>query len=185
LLLGQAPDADPAAALAVRLAALHQEQPNPLLRPAPAPEQRQQQLVAVESLLLLGRRDEALAQAVERQDWPTALMLASLAGPERYQETVRLYSQSLFAASSPMHLLAMVYSNQAVRTLFSAAVRSGPKFISQTAQGGTTVSRAAEEAGLFRHWRLTLAALLANKTAEWERSTQLLGYRLQSDFKVP
>jgi hypothetical protein len=166
--------------------------------------------IEIEHLLVSGRREEALTLAVDRQDWPLALMLASIAGAEKYQEVTKMYAQQAFPVNSAMQLLSLVYSNQAQEfistngqckpKLAGAAPGSGksgvnppgqPKFISTHGMidGKVVVDSIdqqqedpAKKMGIFGQWRYHLAALLSNKTSDWESLVRMMGNRLLVDY---
>jgi hypothetical protein len=195
--------------LVEKLSSLHKELPNPLLSRAPLTgEQRIRYETELESLLLTGKRDAALSLSLEKQDWPTAMMLAGTIGQDRYQEVMRIYASTCFSIAHPLYLSTMLFSGQAAKTLLTAATKSGPKFITTTTSASSapaSASKMNEEMSVFKNWKLSLAAIIANKTtthtthttttlgqhhaqahthhSAWEYPVQLLGYRLQSDFK--
>jgi hypothetical protein len=195
--------------LVEKLSSLHKELPNPLLSRAPLTgEQRIRYETELESLLLTGKRDAALSLSLEKQDWPTAMMLAGTIGQDRYQEVMRIYASTCFSIAHPLYLSTMLFSGQAAKTLLTAATKSGPKFITTTTSANSapaSASKMNEEMSVFKNWKLSLAAIIANKTtthtthttttlgqhhaqahthhSAWEYPVQLLGYRLQSDFK--
>ena len=66
----------------------------------------------LESLLLRGKRDEAVAAAVAHREWPIALLIASNCGPDEYREVTKAYATCTFPNASPLHLAALLFSNQ-------------------------------------------------------------------------
>ena len=149
-------------------------------------EQRGQYYNRLQTLLVEGNRDDALNFSIEQQDWTTAMMLASITGPQKYQEVIRLYSQSNFISGHPLHFMMMIYSNQANKSLVQSASKNLPKFIHTVnpADAANKFNAAQQEEALFKSWKTTLAGILANKTSDWEQLVHLLGYRLQQDYKV-
>jgi hypothetical protein len=154
-----------------------------------SPADRSQYLTTLEMHLISGQRDAALSLALTKQDWAMAMMLASMAGPEKYQEVVRLYSMHTFSSANPMYLLSMIFTNQAAKPLLSSGARNIPKFITNTAStaaanSNTTTAAVADDTVLIKNWKLSLSSILSNKTSDWTVLTQILGYRLQSDYQV-
>lgn len=142
-------------------------------------------IMNIETLLLRGQRDEALASAIEAQDWSMAMMLACVCGPEKYQEVVKSYAHTMFPQSSALHLLSMVYSNQGPKVIAynATTVANTAKFISPTI-GNSMKSEGQTISGLMTNWRSNLAGLLSNKTGEWEHLVKLFGSRLASEKHV-
>ena len=66
----------------------------------------------LEGLLLRGKREEAVAAAVGHREWPIALLIASNCGPEEYREVTKAYATCTFPNASPLHLAALLFSNQ-------------------------------------------------------------------------
>jgi hypothetical protein len=148
-------------------------------------------MMGIEALLLRGQREDALTAALEAQDWPMAMMLACVCGPEKYQEVVRSYAHVMFPQTSALHLLSMVYSNQGPKVIGynSAGAVHAAKFISPTTTATNTTTGGAKAegpalSGLMSNWRSNLAGLLANKTGEWEALVKLFGARLMNEKHV-
>lgn len=138
----------------------------------------------VENLLLRGKRDDAVTKAVEVQDWGLAMMLACVCGPEKYQEVVKAYSSAMFPDSSALHLLSMVYSNQGLKTISQAptTIPTGTKFMSPS--GDVLKGEENSTSGIVSNWRANLAALLSNKTGDWEMLVKTFGTRIQKESNV-
>ena len=66
----------------------------------------------IESYLLSGRREEAVSTAVLHKEWTLALLISSNCGEEEYREVSKAFAVATFPSSSPMHLAALLFSNQ-------------------------------------------------------------------------
>lgn len=121
-----------------------------------------EQYSEIEALLVVGRREDALKKAIQCGEWSLAILIGSVCGAEKYQEVIRSYSASHFPASAPLHLLTLMYTNQAT----SAVVG--------TQQSDDVLSL----------WRHNLSSILSNKPSNWQQLAQFLGYRLLSESKV-
>jgi Sec23-binding domain of Sec16 len=66
----------------------------------------------IESYLLSGRREEAVATAVLHKEWTLALLISSNCGEEEYREVSKAFAVATFPSASPLHLAALLFSNQ-------------------------------------------------------------------------
>jgi hypothetical protein len=121
-----------------------------------------EQYVEIESLLVVGKKEEALKKAIQYGEWSLALLVGSVCGAEKYQEVIRGYSASHFPPSAPLHLLTLLFANQ----------------------GATAVLSTAKTDDALTMWRHNLSSILSNKTSNWQQLATYLGYRLQSEAKV-
>ena len=69
----------------------------------------------LETLLLAGKREEAIAVSVLHKEWAMAMLIASNCGSVEYSEVSKAYAENCFPASTPLHLATLLFSNQ-VRT---------------------------------------------------------------------
>lgn len=125
-----------------------------------------EQYSEIEALLVVGRREDALKKAVHYGEWSLAILIGSVCGADKYQEVVRSYSASHFPASAPLHLLTLMYTNQATPAVL----------------GANPPSSSSEDA--LALWRHNLSSILSNKPSNWQQLAKILGYRLQSESKV-
>ena len=141
----------------------------------------------MESLLLLGQREEALQLAVASKQWALAMLLSSVSSADKYQEVVRAYANSHFPVGTPMNLLSLMYSNQAMRSLveiadYPTSITINTNMISGTTTSTSTTATATAHGGSndqLKMWRLNLAAVLSNKSTDWRSILKVLGYKLQ------
>jgi hypothetical protein len=145
----------------------------------------------MESLLLLGQRDEALQLAVASKQWALAMLLSSVTSADKYQEVVRAYANSHFPVGTPMNLLSLMYSNQAVRSLMEIAdypTTTATTTNTSIISGTTTTTHAAHgsssSSDQLKMWRHNLAAVLSNKGTDWRSILKMLGYKLQMAEEV-
>lgn len=75
----------------------------------------------IELLLLEGKKNEALAIAVDNREWGLAMLISCICGPDKYQEVVKLYAGYNLPPSSPLYLTTMIYSNQAASCILADA----------------------------------------------------------------
>jgi Sec23-binding domain of Sec16 len=66
----------------------------------------------IESYLLSGRREEAVATAVLHKEWTLALLISSNCGEEEYREVSKAFAVATFPSASPLHLAALLFSSQ-------------------------------------------------------------------------
>jgi hypothetical protein len=139
----------------------------------------------VEGLLLAGRRDEAVQLAVEYQHWGLAFMLASVCSPLQYQALSKAFAEKHFSQASPMHLLSLVYSNQARSSIEhggkSLAVDTMLKPAASEVHAANS-KRSMDSKLSFTSpsiWRRNMAALISNKSGDWQAVLRTFGRRLE------
>lgn len=126
--------------------------------------------VAIEALLLSGKRDEAAQLCVDQQQWGLAFMLASVCSPAKYQSISKAFAEKHFATASPLHLLSLVYSNQA-----QAHIAHGGRQLSSATIASTSIPRSSTHSTV---WRRNLAALISNKSGDWVSLIRVFANRL-------
>ena len=131
----------------------------------------------IEDLLLKGQREDAARLAVENGDWGLALLISSVCGVELYQAISKQYATSRFTNGSPLHVLSMQFSNQALdyvqrggRSLFQ---HDGSKGSSQSLESSISPTR---------FWKRNLAAILSNKGSDWQEVVRAFGTRIESEL---
>jgi len=117
----------------------------------------------VQNLLLRGNRVEAVKEAVERKDFATALLVASMCDPETYKFAAKSYAENVFAGGSPMYTIGMLFS--------------GSMQVPTESSSGSFWGIGANE--LNGTWKKHLAAVISNRTAGWDRVVLSLGDRLR------
>jgi hypothetical protein len=122
----------------------------------------------LEILLLAGKREEAVALAVNRQEWAMAMLIATNCGADTYKEVSKAFAASTFPPSSPLHLAALLFSNQA-----SSALLYGDKRL------GISQADKKKEVTIITLWRRNLAMIIANKSPDWRALIGALGDRLK------
>jgi hypothetical protein len=167
----------------------------PIVAPASSPAAQDPQLYAkIEELLARGHRQEAAQLAAKNADWGLAMVIGSVCGTGIYQSIAKEYATSHFSPGTPLHLLSLLFSNQATeflhhggrqlfpndantsRTTSPAAVpssKSGPN--SKTRRNGAAPNT------LTANWRRNLSAILSNKSSDWQQLATLLGSRILHD----
>lgn len=129
-------------------------------------------ITRVESLLIAGRRGEALRVAIEARLWPHALLLARHLGGQHYQDTVAAMAKSACRLGSPLHTLEMIMAGLPEELAMS---------VSRTpvdAHGVQAPSGASKISELLPRWREHVAILCANPTCGGEFVLKALGDEL-------
>ena len=156
---------------------LRQGKPDPLAATIQTEEDQwiqSQQLSQIETLLMLGRREEAVKIAMEIPNWSLAILISSVCDKSTYQEVIRAYSDFMFPRTSGLNLLAHIYSNQAENM-----IRHGGKVLGGI-NTGTTVTSCPSEA----MWRRNLAAVISNKVDDWSALARHIGDRVLQESGV-
>jgi len=127
---------------------------------------------SIEALLLLGKREDAVTLALQNKNWPLALLVSSMCGASRYQEVVKAYAQSSFPTAAPLHMLTLLYSQQA-----DSAIKHGGRLLAapSVSSSSTTTTTSMVSKSI---WRRNLAALISNKSGDWTRLMRHFGDRL-------
>ncbi|KAJ8538683.1 hypothetical protein K7X08_029979 [Anisodus acutangulus] len=118
----------------------------------------------VQSLLVSGRKKEALQCAQEGQLWGPALVLAAQLGDQFYVETVKQMALRQLVAGSPLRTLCLLIAGQPA-DVFS---------VDSTAQSGMSVVNAVQQPAQFGanimldDWEDNLAVITANRTKDDE-----------------
>ena len=134
----------------------------------------------IEALLLGGQRDEAAQIAADNHHWGLAFMLASVCSPTKYQSITRSYADLHFPIAAPLHLLSMVYSNQAINMLQHGG-KSFLKPLNGMAVPTTKQSPGDNSSTSEKIWRRNLAALVSNKSGDWQGVLRHFGGKLEVD----
>lgn len=131
------------------------------------------QHTAIETLLLEGRREEAVAKALECDNWALAIVVASVCSRETYQGVIKAFADANFPKASGLNLLTLVYSSQA-----DSAVKHGGRALTSTP--------AADHVALSPEfvWRRNLAAVLTNKVGDWSSLVRHIGDRILQETGV-
>lgn len=125
----------------------------------------------IENLLLLGRREEAINYAMDNNEWAMALLISGICGTQLYQDVVKRYANACYPSESSLHLLSLVYSNQALSST-RIPKQLGPSPLQVNTR--TIVSL----------WRRNLASILSNKGEQWKQLVRMLGDRILTEKKV-
>ncbi|KAL0409369.1 UNVERIFIED_CONTAM: protein transport protein SEC16A [Sesamum radiatum] len=130
------------------------------LQQMPSEEQMQVTAIEVQSLLVSGRKKEALQCAQEGQLWGVALVLAAQLGDQFYVETVKQMALHQFVAGSPLRTICLLIAGQPA-DVFSA--------------NNTTISSMFGTNGMLDDWEENLAVITANRTKDDELVLMHLG----------
>ncbi|GMP95817.1 hypothetical protein CsSME_00044717 [Camellia sinensis var. sinensis] len=135
------------------------------LQKLPSEGQMQATAAEVQSLLVSGRKKEALHCATEGQLWGPALVLAAQLGDQFYVDTVKQMALRQLVTGSPLRTLCLLIAGQPA-DVFSTDNMSGgsiPGAVNmspQPAQYGTNV--------MLDDWEENLAVITANRTKDDE-----------------
>ncbi|PHT39511.1 hypothetical protein CQW23_18365 [Capsicum baccatum] len=151
------------------------------LQQLPSEGQMRAMASEVQSLLVSGRKTEALQCAQEGQLWGPALVLAAQLGDQFYGETVKQMALRQLVAGSPLRTLCLLIAGQpgAVFSIDSAAQSGMPvvNAVQQPAQFGANI--------MLDDWEENLAVITANRTKDDELVLLHLGdclWRERSDI---
>ncbi|XP_060179948.1 protein transport protein SEC16B homolog isoform X2 [Lycium barbarum] len=134
------------------------------LQQLPSEGQMRATAAEVQSLLVSGRKKEALQCAQEGQLWGPALVLAAQLGDQFYVETVKQMALRQLVAGSPLRTLCLLIAGQPA-DVFS---------VDSTAQSGMPVVNAVQQPAQFGanimldDWEENLAVITANRTKDDE-----------------
>ena len=122
----------------------------------------------IESLLLHGKREEAVQEAVASRQFAMALLVASMCDRATFQHATKQFAKEIASTGSPLYTLALLFSGQLEPPPDNALDRSGLV--------PTVWSEATEE---LRHtWKQHLCAIISNRILGWDRIVLSLGDRL-------
>jgi hypothetical protein len=131
-----------------------------------APEK--ESLLRLESLLLHGKREEAVHEAIVGRHFGLALLVASMCDRKTFQHATKMFAEVTLVDGSPLHTLALLFSGQLEPPSDLALDRSGLE--------PTVWSRSTDE--LLSSWKKQLCALISNRILGWDRIVLSLGDRL-------
>ena len=171
---------------------------NTLLPATPSLTSEQQQ--ELESLLLVGSREEAMTLALKWGQFALAMLIGTVCGKEQFQHAVRSYADKSFPASSTLHFVSMIYSNQATCALKDSGRRLPEKSLNGLNSNSFYGSSAAsiQTASLYkqhpvswqnatpmvRDWKKHLVSILSNKSGDWVDLARTLGEKVHSETHV-
>ncbi|KAK4422899.1 protein transport protein SEC16B [Sesamum alatum] len=142
------------------------------LQQMPSEGQMQVTATEVQSLLVSGRKKEALQCAQEGQLWGLALVLAAQLGDQFYVETVKQMALHQFVAGSPLRTICLLIAGQPA-DVFSADNTTISSMVGvvnipqQPTQFGAN--------GMLDDWEENLAVITANRTKDDELVLMHLG----------
>ncbi len=125
-------------------------------------------LEKVQSLLLRGKREEAVQEALVSHNYAMALLVSTMCDRECYQRAVKEYADHALTVGSPLHTISLLFSAQ-LQPLAERALDG-----SET--NSSIWGHNAEE--LRKAWKYHLAAIISNRTVGWDKIVLTLGDRL-------
>ncbi|KAL0326566.1 UNVERIFIED_CONTAM: protein transport protein SEC16A [Sesamum angustifolium] len=141
------------------------------LQQMPSEEQMQVTATEVQSLLVSGRKREALQCAQEGQLWGLAFVLAAQLGDQFYVETVKKMALHQFVAGSPLRTICLLLAGQ------PADVFSADNTTISSMVGAVNIPQLARfrANGMLDDWEENLAVITANRTKDDELVLMHLG----------
>ncbi|KAL3645591.1 hypothetical protein CASFOL_010771 [Castilleja foliolosa] len=132
----------------------------------------------LQSLLVSGRKREALECAQEGQMWGPALILAAQLGDQFYVETIKKMALTQFVEGSPLRTLCLLIAGQPAEVFSAGSTAIGNmgapvNMHQQRAQFGAN--------GMLDSWEENLAVITANRTKDDELVLTHLGDCLWKD----
>ena len=125
-------------------------------------------LHSIESLLLHGKREEAVQEAIASQQFAMALLVASMCDRSTFQHATKKFAEQIASSGSPLYTLALLFSGQLDPPPDSALEMSGLV--------PTVWSESTEE--LRYTWKQHMCAIISNRILGWDRIVLSLGDRL-------
>ncbi|XP_042384723.1 protein transport protein SEC16A homolog isoform X1 [Zingiber officinale] len=141
----------------------------------PPESQLQATAARVQSLLVSGKRKEALQSAQVGQLWGLALVLAAQLGDKFYVDTVKKMAQHQFAFGSPLRSLCLLIAGQ------PADVFSADNAVNFLSMALPIQSAEVKSSGMLDEWQENLAIVTANRTKDDELVIIHLGDCLWKD----
>ncbi|XP_052209380.1 protein transport protein SEC16B homolog isoform X2 [Diospyros lotus] len=147
------------------------------LQKLPSEGQMQATAAEVQSLLVSGRKKEALHRASEGQLWGPALVLAAQLGDQFYVDTTKKMALHQLVAGSPLRTLCLLIAGQPAEVFSSEASDSSfPGALNMSAQPAQDGSNF-----MLADWEENLAVITANRTKDDELVLIHLGDCLWKD----
>ena len=112
----------------------------------------------IELLLVRGKREEAVDQAIIAGKFALAILIATMCSRDTYFRACRTYAQRIESPSSPLHTLALLFSGQ--------LQNENPSIWS----GNVEYLRST--------WKNHLAAIISNRMTGWVNLVNLLGDKM-------
>jgi hypothetical protein len=122
-------------------------------------------LDSIESLLLHGKREEAVEEAVASRQFAMALLIASMCDRVTFQYVTKKFAMEIASNGAPLHTIALLFSGQLEPPPDSALDRAGLL--------PTVWSDATDK--LRQTWRQHLCAIISNRILGWDRIVLSLG----------
>ncbi|XP_057477864.1 protein transport protein SEC16B homolog [Actinidia eriantha] len=130
------------------------------LQKFPSEGQMRATAAEVQSLLVSGRKKEALHCAIEGQLWGPAIVLAAQLGDQLYVDTVKQMALRQLVAGSPLRTLCLLIAGQPAEVFSSDTSSSSSVYGAAETQYGTN--------SMLDNWEENLAVITANRTKDDE-----------------
>lgn len=145
------------------------------IRKLPSEEQIQATAAQVQSLLVFGKKKEALQCAIEGQLWSIALVLAAQTGDQSYMDTVKQMAFHQLVPGSPLRTICLLIAGQL------AYVFSTDSPADSSIHAPVNMSPKCNTNSILDNWEDNLAVISANRTKDDELVLLHLGDCLWKD----
>ena len=115
-----------------------------------------QSLNSVERLLLSGKREQAVEEAISCKNFTMALLVASLCSQAVYQHAAKCFADEVLSKGLPLHTIALLFAGQFHPSSWDEVA---PEVLRRT-------------------WKRHLAAVISNRVEGWDETVLALGDRL-------
>ncbi|KAI3687229.1 hypothetical protein L1987_80923 [Smallanthus sonchifolius] len=138
------------------------------LQQLPSEVQTRETAAEVQTLLVSGRKKEALLRAQEGQLWGAALVLAAQLGDQFYVDTVKKMALGQLVPGSPLRTLCLLIAGQPADVFAADATTDGgiPGAVNKSQQQPTRGQLSVN--GMLDDWEENLAVIIANRTKDDE-----------------
>ncbi|XP_076881388.1 protein transport protein SEC16B homolog [Bidens hawaiensis] len=133
------------------------------LQQVPSEAQTRETAAEVQTLLVSGKKREALMRAQEGHLWGPALVLAAQLGDQFYVDTAKKMALAQFVSGSPLRTLCLLIAGQPAVVFATDATTDGAvNMFQQPAQAQASVNSMLDD------WKDNLAVITANRTKDDE-----------------
>eukprot|EP00977_Amphora_coffeiformis_P009845 scaffold2257_cov169-Amphora_coffeaeformis.AAC.23 len=124
-----------------------------------ATDESEGNLRSIEALIVEGRREEAVEEALRCKQFGLALFIARMCGPELSQHVTKQFADNVFARGSPLFTVASLFSSDNEQFAELGSLFGGEELLRDS-------------------WKRHLTALISNLVPGWKKATVALGDRL-------
>ncbi|KAL8216435.1 hypothetical protein R6Q57_023272 [Mikania cordata] len=137
------------------------------LQQVPSEAQTRETAAEVQTLLVSGRKNEALLRAQEGQLWGPALVLAAQLGDQHYVDTIKKMALGQLVPGSPLRTLCLLIAGQPA-DVFAADATTDGGFPGAVNMSQHPTQDHLSVNGMLDNWENNLAVITANRTKDDE-----------------